>query len=252
MTPEGITHTQARRMGAVTAFLLLAFGAAASAREFDHTHAAFDALLKAQVSDGQVDYRALKAAPAALNAYLDTLAAVREREFKTWREAQRIAFLANLYNAATLKLIVDHYPVESIKDIGSIFSGPWDQKVVRLFGKTVTLNNLEHDILRKDYHEPRLHMALVCAAKGCPPLRSEAYVAERLNGQLDDQSRVYLTSPTGMRLDRAKSEVQLSAIFKWYGVDFTSVPAFVSKHSGQNVNGLKIRYVNYDWSLNEP
>ncbi len=74
-----------------------------------------------------------------------------------------------MYNAATLKLIVDHYPLKSIKDIGSLFKGPWDQPVVRLFGQTITLNNLEHDILRKDYHEPRLHMALVCAAKGCPP-----------------------------------------------------------------------------------
>ena len=237
-------------VGGIASIALLAGATGAMAQSFDHSHAAFDVVLKAHVSDGQVNYRALKAAPAELNGYLDTLAAVREPEFKTWSEAQRIAFLANLYNAATLKLIVDHYPVKSIKDIGSIFKGPWDQPVVQLFDKTITLNNLEHDILRKDYNEPRLHMALVCAAKGCPPLRSEVYTGERLDAQLDDQSRVYLTSPLGMRIDRAKGEVQISAIFKWYGDDFTSVPAFVSKHSGQKVNGLKIRYLNYDWSLN--
>jgi hypothetical protein len=250
MTTEGITNMQARRIGAVTAFLIMTFGLAATAQEFDHSHAAFDAVLKAHVTDGAVDYRAIKADPAALNGYLDTLAAVQEPEFKTWSEAQQIAFLANLYNAATIKLIVDHYPVDSIKDIGNIFSGPWDQKVVRLFGKTITLNNLEHDILRKDFNEPRLHMALVCAAKGCPPLRTEVYLGERLDEQLNDQSRVYLTNPLGLQIDRPKGEARISSIFKWYGKDFVSVPAFIEKHSGQSLKGLKIRDLDYDWSLN--
>ncbi len=222
------------------------------AQEFDPAHARFDAVLNAHVTDGQVDYKALKAALEELNAYLDELAAVPEAQFRSWTEPRQIAFLANLYNAATLKLIVDHYPVKSIKDIGSLFKGPWDQPVVRLFGRTITLNNLEHDILRKEYNEPRLHMALVCAAKGCPPLRSEAFVGERLDEQLADQSRIYLASPTGLQLDRAKGEARISAIFKWYGKDFPSVPAFVARYSGQNMDGLKIRYLDYDWSLNEP
>lgn len=221
------------------------------AREFDATHARFDAVLKAHVAEGRVDYKALKAAPEELDAYLDELAAMPEAQFKAWPESSQIAFLVNLYNAATLKLIVDHYPVKSIKDIGSLFKGPWDQPVVRLFGQTITLNNLEHDNLRKDYHEPRLHMALVCAAKGCPPLRSEAYVGERLDEQLTDQSRIYLASPTGLVLNRAKNEAHISSIFKWYGKDFPSVPAFVARYSGHNVDGLKIRYLDYDWSLNE-
>ena len=250
MTTEGITNMRARPMGALTAFLIMTFGLAATAQEFDHAHAAFDAVLKAHVTDGAVDYRAIKADPAALNGYLDTLAAVREGEFKTWSKARQLAFYFNLYNAATLKLIVDHYPLDSIKDIGHIFKGPWDQKVVRLFGETITLNNLEHDILRKDYNEPRLHMALVCAAKGCPPLRSEAYVGKRLDAQLDDQSRGYLASPLGLQIDRAKGEARISSIFKWYGGDFPSVRAFVEKHSGQSLKGLRIRYLDYDWRLN--
>lgn len=218
---------------------------------FDHTYASYDAILKGHVTNGVVDYRAIKAAPTALNGYLAELATVSEREFKTWTESQQIAFLVNLYNAATLKLIVEHYPVKSIKDIGGVFKGPWNQKVVRLFGKAITLNNLEHDIIRKQFKEPRIHMALVCAAKGCPPLRSEAYTAEKLDAQLDDQSRTYLAGPRGLRIDRANGAAHISAIFKWYGEDFESVLDFVDKYSGQSVKGLKLRYLDYDWSLNE-
>jgi len=94
-------------------------------------------------------------------------------------------------------------------------------------------------------------MALVCAAKGCPILRSEAYTAEKLEEQLDDQSRRYLASPAGLVINRARGEARISSIFKWYGEDFPSVPAFVEKHSGQSLDGLKIRYLDYDWSLNE-
>jgi hypothetical protein len=222
-----------------------------AADAFDHNHASYTAILGAHVVNGGVNYKALKASPQALDRYIGSLTAVREHTFKTWSEAQQIAFLSNLYNAATLKLIVDHYPIKSIKEIGSLFKGPWDQPVVTLFGKTITLNRLEHGILRKDYDEPRLHMALVCAAKSCPPLRSEAYTADRLNEQFDDQSKTYLTSPSGLQLDRPRGEIRLSAIFKWYGGDFPSVTGFVSQYSGHKVTGLKIRYIDYDWSLNE-
>jgi hypothetical protein len=221
-----------------------------TAGDFDHTHAQYDNVLKAHVVHGAVDYVALKKDPRPLKQYLATLAGVSEATFKTWTEPQQIAFLANLYNAATLRLILDHYPLKSIKDIGNWRKGPWDQPAVRLFGKTITLNNLEHDILRKQYQEPRLHMALVCAAKGCPPLRNEAYTAERLDAQLDDQSRTYLSTPAGLVIDRKKGIVSISAIFKWYGGDFPSVSAFIEKQSGQSLNGLKTKYLDYDWSLN--
>lgn len=149
----------------LTLILSLCGAARLGAQPFDHTHSAYGTLLRAHVVEGRVDYKALKAAPAALNGYLDVLAAVTKADFETWTQSQQLAYYFNLYNAATLKLIVDHYPVKSIKDIGGILSSPWDQRVVRLFGRAITLNNLEHDILRKDYNEPRLHMALVCAAK---------------------------------------------------------------------------------------
>jgi hypothetical protein len=182
--------------------------------------------------------------------------------------------LINLYNAATLKLIIDHYPVKSIKDIGSFFKGPWDQPVVRLFGNTITLNHLEHDILRKQYSEPRIHMALVCAAKSCPRLRSEAYLAEKLDEQLKDQSRGFLTSPPGLSIDRKKKAVYFSSIFKWYGDDFIAKYAPAAGFTGLNkteravanfcsaylvsadsdflaAGGYSVKYQDYDWSLNE-
>ncbi|MDZ8118219.1 DUF547 domain-containing protein [Pontiella agarivorans] len=210
-----------------------------------------NAVLRRHVVNGRIDYAALKADPAPLKRYLESAGAVSESEFRSWGEKRQLAFLINLYNAATLQLIVDHYPVKSIKDIGNWFKGPWDQPVVPRFGKILTLNQLEHEIIRPQYPDPRIHMALVCAAKGCPVLRAEAYTAERLDEQLDDQSRAYLATPAGLVVDREKGTSSISSIFKWYSDDFASVPAFVETYSGQTIQGLKIRYLDYDWSLNE-
>ncbi len=254
--------------------ILLSWAGAANAAEFDQTYAGYEALLKRYVADGRVDYKGLKTDTTALDLYLDSAAGVAEAHFNQWAEPERLAFLINLYNAATLKLIVDHYPVKSIKDIGSFFKGPWAQPVVRLFGSTITLDNLEHGIVRKQYSEPRIHLALVCAAKGCPTLRSEAYTAEKLDAQLDDQSRRFLASPAGLRIDRGSKVVYFSSIFKWYGEDFVagfSPPSgfsgldkteravanfcsgFISASDGDHLKagGYSVKYLDYDWSLNE-
>jgi hypothetical protein len=231
----------------------------AAAAEFDQTHALFTGVLTNYVKAARVDYASLKAHPQDLNRYLNQVAAVSRADFKQWSEPQQIAFLINAYNAYTLRLILEHYPLNSIKDIGHIWSGPWDQPVVQLFGETLTLNTLEHKILRVDYAEPRIHFALVCAAKGCPPLRSEAYVGTRLDQQLNDQARQFLANPNKNRVDASEQTVYLSPIFKWYGGDF-------EKKSGSVLAALKpywpskpvagyehfqIRYTDYDWSLNE-
>lgn len=181
----------------------------------------FDALLKQHVENGRVDYPALKANPAPLQTYLKQTGAVSETEFNDWDEPRQLAFLINLYNASTLQLIVDHYPISSIKKIKHRFKGPWDQPVVPMFGKTITLNTLEHKIIRPQYKDPRVHMALVCAAKGCPILRREVYTAEQLDAQLDDQSRAYLETTAGLVINREKGTASISSIFKWYGGDFT-------------------------------
>lgn len=231
----------------------------ATAGEFDQTHALFTGVLTNYVKDARVNYAALKAHPQDLNRYLDQVAALSKAEFKKWNEPQQIAFLSNAYNAYTLRLIIDHHPLKSIKDIGSIFNGPWDQPVVKVFGETITLNTLEHKSLRMDYAEPRLHFVLVCAAKGCPPLRSEAYVGARLEEQLVDQAKQFLAEATKNRVAATERTVYLSPILKWYGSDF-------EKNSGSVLAALKpywpdkpatgyadfkIRYTDYDWSLNE-
>jgi len=156
-----------------------------------------------------------------------------------------------LYNALTIKLILSEYPVESIKDIGNFFRSPWSKDVFFLFGKPITLNNLEHDIIRKQFNEPRIHLALVCAAKGCPPLRSESYTAEKLNEQLDNQAKIYLSSSKGLVIDEQRETIFISSIFKWYKEDFESVPDFIQEYIQTSIKSYSIRYLDYDWNLNE-
>ena len=235
--------------------------AAFSAPAFDHTHARLGKVLTAHVKDGLVNYAALKATPAELNAYLGDLAAVKVAEFAAWSEPQRLAFLFNLYNATTLKLITDHYPIASIKKIGGLFSGPWKQEVVRAWGRVLTLDELEHAIIRAQYREPRAHFTLVCAAVSCPPLRAEPYVADRLNAQLADQGKVFFAQRDKNRADAAARVLWLSPIFKWFVEDFTSggktltdfalpyLPEADAKAVKQG--GFKIKHTDYNWSLNE-
>ncbi len=232
-------------------FLFSLLSLSCLAQEADELHGEYDAILKVHVSGGLVDYRSLRQKPERLIRYLSALDRVPEKDFNKWTDAEQLAFLINIYNAATLKLIIDNYPVKSIKDIGGWFSGPWKQKVVPLFGRKLTLNHLEHEIIRKQYREPRIHMALVCAAKGCPPLRPEAYSGEKLNSQLDDQARIYLRSPAGLQIDRRRGTASISAIFKWFADDFASIEKFVEKYSGENLSGMKIKHLDYDWSLND-
>lgn len=240
---------------------ILLTSAAGHAGDFDPTYALYAEALKSYTVDGLVDYAALKAHPGDLDRYLDDSAAVSRQDFSSWSREQRLAFLINLYNASTLRLIVDHYPLKSIKDIGNILKGPWDQEVVRLFGKAVTLNTLEHKIIRPDYQEPRVHFALVCAAMGCPPLRGEPYVAAKLDAQLDDQGRIFLSTTRKNRVDSAAKIIYLSPIFKWYAEDFDkkaggvqdSVRPYFPEAAAKSLaaDRYKVRYTDYDWSLNE-
>ena len=239
----------------------IASSSAVASAEFDQSHALFDGTLKHFVHDARVDYAELKAHPQDLNRYLDQVALVAKPEFRQWNQKQQIAFLINAYNAFTLRLIIDHYPLKSIKDIGSYVSGPWDQPVVHLFGETLTLDTIEHKMLRRDYREPRIHFALVCAAKGCPPLRNEAYVADRLDEQLDDQARKFLANTQKNRVDSREHVIYLSPIFKWYAADFEKKSGSVlaalktywpeKSQAALSSGGFKIRYTDYNWSLND-
>ena len=251
-TSKTFLHLFALALGSAT------LASPVAAAGFDQSHAIFDGVLKQYVKNARVDYASLKAHPQDLDRYLNQVAAVSKAEFEKWSEPQQIAFLINTYNAYTLRLIIDHYPLKSIKDIGGWFSGPWDQSVVELFGETMDLNTVEHKILRVDYAEPRIHFALVCAAKGCPPLRGEVYTGSLLEAQLADQAKQFLADTNKNRIGASERTVYLSPIFKWYGGDFEkksgSVLAALQPYwpeKAGSTDGLKIRYTDYDWSLNE-
>jgi len=227
-------------------FLLAALPASAGLNE----------VLSARVHEGRVDYAGLKKDPAGLDAWLAAAAAADESEFKGRPREQRLAFLINLYNAATLRLILDRYPIASIRDIGPAWdpNKAWKLPAVKVFGRTVTLNQVEHEMIRPVFNEPRAHFALVCAAKGCPPLRSEAYDGARLDAQLDDQARTFLSQKAKNDASKAGETAYLSPIFKWYMKDFggskKSVLRFVRKWLPVEETWA-VDWTVYDWSLNE-
>ncbi len=251
----------ARRVLPLAAVLTVAV-TARSAERFDQSHARLARVLGAVVKDARVDYAKLKASPAELDGYLQDVAAVPAAEFARWPEADRLALLINLYNAQTLRLIIDHYPLPSIRSIGVLPGAAWREPVVRQGGQIMTLDHLENKVIRPQYREPRIHFALVCAAIGCPPLRSEPFVGARLNGQLDEQARTFLATPEKNRFDAASATLHLSPIFKWYDKDFVtgagSLAAYVKPFlpEAQRIAladpaKVKVSFTDYDWALNE-
>lgn len=242
-------------------FSLLAISTASIHAAFDHTHSDFTAILRKHVANEKVDYSALKNDPDKLGGYLVRLSEVQEADFQKWSKDEQKAFLINLYNATTLKLVVDHYPVKSIKDIGGLFSGPWKQEAVKVFGKALTLDHLEKDMLLKGYNDPRIHFAVNCASIGCPALRSEAFQAAKLDAQFQEQGKNFLQDKSKNRVDSGAGVLYLSSIFDWYESDFKtaagSVEKFVAPYftdvdrKAIEDGGLKIKYTDYDWSLNK-
>jgi hypothetical protein len=246
-----------------SAFLvfLLACGTSAPASDAapaDVSHDGWDRLLKKHVdSRGMVNYKGFKADRAELKKYLDQLSKNAPNE-KTWSKDEQLAYWINAYNAYTVELILEHYPVKSIKDIGSTIKIPfvstgWDIKFIEIGGKKMDLNNIEHGIIRKQFDDPRIHFALVCAAISCPPLRNEAFTAQQLNQQLDDQGKRFLNDPTKNIVTRDKASV--SKLFDWYGGDFKgkmTVRDWINKYANANLkeNG-SISYMDYNWALNE-
>lgn len=237
--------------------------AARGAEAFDQTHARFGRVLTAFVKNANVDYAKLKTDPVELDAYLQEIRAVPAAEFARWSEADRLALLLNLYNAQTLRLIINHYPLKSIRDIGTLPGAAWREPIVRQGGQVMTLDHLENKIIRVDYREPRIHFALVCAAVSCPPLRGEPYTGARLNAQLDEQTRIFMATTEKNRFDAKDGTLHLSQIFKWYADDFTkpagSVAAYVKPFLPEaqrtalaDPAKVKVKFTEYDWALNAP
>ena len=230
-------------------------------------HSTYTDLLQTYVDGaGMVDYAALKADhDAALAPYLRRLA---ETDPSNLDEQERLAFWVNAYNALTLKLIVDHYPVETIRSITPAggptvprLNDPWHVKVGEVGGQTRTLDEIEHDIIRARFDEPRIHFALVCAAISCPRLRREAFVGNRLDAQLDDQARTFLHMDGKNAIPADDETIRLSRIFKWFEGDFGADTDAVQRYLAPYFDGTvqqKLRnaayavdYLDYDWALNE-
>lgn len=219
-------------------------------------HGRLDALLRAHVSEGGwVDYRGLQRDAARLDRYLEELAAA---PFDELGRDEKLALLINAYNAFTLKLILEHYPIDSIRSIPA--ERRWDAVRWRVGPHTWSLNEIEHEQVRPKFREPRIHLALVCAAVGCPPLRAEAYAADRLEEQLGDQARHVHTHPRWLRWDGGDA-IALTSLYKWYGGDFEQVAGSVLAFVARDVPALaarleggrppEIRWLDYDWSLND-
>jgi len=199
--------------------------------KFDHGHAAWTALVKKHVVviDGgkasQVRYAGFAQDRAQLKAYLDALSRVSEAEFKAWSTPQQVAFLVNAYNAFTVGKILVRYPdIRSIWDFGKVFGNPFKDRFFVLLGREGSLDRIEHETLRAKgvYDEPRVHFAVNCASIGCPMLREEAYVADRLDAQLEDQARRFLADRSRNRYDAAKGSLEVSRIFDWFKEDWQS------------------------------
>lgn len=221
---------------------------------FDHNYKKYDLLLNDHVNNGKVDYAKLKKNSADLDLVIVELTGVTKEEFDSWDRSKQLAYLINHYNAVTLDLVVDNYPLGSIKDIGK----PWDKEIVSHHGNKISLNQLEHEVIRKNYDEPRIHFALVCAAKGCPVLISEAYTGDKLESQLEGATKTFLSIPDKNKIDDDNEVIVISPIFDWFADDFKgksgSVVAFIAPYYSKNPEDLKsyqIKYTNYDWSLND-
>jgi len=230
----------------------------------------FTAVLARVVDErGMVDYEALQREPAQLDRYLQALADLSPERFASWSEAEQIALLINAYNALTLRSIIDHDPIRpSIRAI----PGVWKLRRHPLMGQRLTLDEIEHQILRREYNEPRIHAALVCAANSCPPLRREAFTGPQLERQLEDQTNRWLASAVGLRIDPAAGEVAISQIFQWFAEDWpradpdaapvpghekeSAVLHFIARHRPAGERQLLLggaywlSYLPYNWDLN--
>ncbi len=250
---------------------------ACAAQAFDQSHSAWDALLKRNVvleREGKaslVRYAGMARERAALESYLDSLSAVPRRDFERWSKPEQIAFLVNAYNAFTVDKVLARYPdLRSIRDFGRWFGNPFRDRFFRLFGEPFSLDRIEHEMLRKPgaYDEPRVHYALNCASLGCPMLREEAYVAARLDAQLEDQARRFLSDRARNRYDPRSRSLEVSKIFDWYGEDFArgakdgSLAAYLARYADLLADtaadrrriaerGAGIEFLDYDWTLND-
>jgi hypothetical protein len=245
------------------------------AQAFDQSHAQWDALTRKHVvwlpggNASQADYKGFQADRQALRAYLNGLSSVSQADYDSWSKSQKLAFLINAYNAFTVELILTEYPkLKSIKDLGSVIRSPWKRKFFTLFGKEHGLDDIEQGMIRApgSFDEARIHMAANCASIGCPALRDEAYVADKLDTQLENSVVRFLSDRSRNRFNPQSGKLEVSKIFDWYAKDFSarggSVESWLSAYADrltddsrqqQGIREKKVRleYLDYDWTLND-
>ena len=253
--------------------LILLFGSNQMLNAFDHT--TWDKLLRENITviNGgqvtQVDYDGFLDQRSELQEYLMNLSEIQKVDFDGWDEGKRLAFLINAYNAWTIELVLTRYPnLRSIRQIGLLPISAWRKDIVELFDTKYSLNEIDHGMIRGEgnYIEPRIHFAVYCAAIGCPALRPEAFVGEKLEEQLDESTKLFLADKTRNYPDGG--ELYISSIFDWYGEDFekgwegiNSVAQFLHLYSEELrldeemkeklfTNQLELHYLKYDWNLN--
>lgn len=241
------------RVGKPTTAMLALLFLASSVFAFDHTHAQLQAVYDKYVQDGRVDYAGLVNERAELDSYVNSIAKVSFEQYRAFTKSEKLALMINLYNAAAIQFILNHWPIESIQEVGGLFSSPWNMKFVNLFDRKASLGMIEHDILRADFKEPRIHFALVCASKGCPTLRQDVYVDVKLNQQLAEQERIFLTQrPEDNRFENGV--LFISPIFRWYKEDFDDndgVKTLFQIYYPEVNKDTRIQYTEYDWGLNK-
>lgn len=242
----------------------------------DFNHSSWDSLLNKNVTmtnggkSSVVNYAGMQADKAKLDSYMAATSKVSRSEFNGWTKDEQLAFLINVYNAGTVELVLTKYPnIKSIKDIGGVFGSPWKQNFIPLLGKTRSLDDIEHNLIRgsKRYNEPRIHFAVNCASIGCPALLDDAFTASKLDKQLEQVTSKFLADSSRNRLKGSTLEV--SPIFKWYKEDFETnwrgtknLEGFLGRYSASlglnssqtadlKAGKTKISYTSYNWSLNK-
>ncbi len=221
--------------------------------EGNHDHAIWDDLLQKNVSkSGSVDYLGFMNDRDLLTQYLDHLSIGPPALDKPSQE--QLAYWINAYNAFTIQLIIDHWPLKSIKDIGGnvpMIDSPWSIKFFKIGGVDFDLDTIEHEILRKKFNEPRIHFAIVCASMSCPALLNRAFVPQKVDGQLDQQARAFIHDPSKNQI--SEETMALSQIFDWFKMDFTkegSLRQYIQQYTSVNLPEGDIDFIAYDWSLN--
>lgn len=231
-------------LSAITIALLIGLSSRMATAQISHQ--VFDNLLNTHVTDaGTVNYAAFKKDQVKLDKYLSTLRSNHPSD--SWTKNERLAYWINAYNAFTIKLILDNMPVKSILDIHD--GKAWDVEWIKLGNKTYSLNHIENKIIRPVFKEPRIHFAVNCAAKSCPPLLNRAYSAKTLDEQLENQTRKFIQNRSFNYI--SSNSIKLSKIFEWYAEDFGPITSFINTYTKATISAkAKVSYLEYNWELN--